>query len=70
MSAGSLLFFFLPFLLSLAGKARMPWLLCLVTSLLAVLLSVHPGAAVLPWGLGMVIAVISVRERIRSIGGV
>ena len=69
MSAGSLLLFFLPFLLSLLGKARMPWLLCFVTSLLAMLSSVQPGAAVLPWGLGMIIAVISVRERIRAICG-
>jgi short subunit fatty acids transporter len=69
MSAASLLLVFLPFLLSLAGKAPMPWLLCSVTSLLAMLLSVQPGAAVLPWGLGMVIAAVSVRERIRSIYG-
>ena len=69
MSAGSLLLFFLPFLLSLLGKARMPWLLCFVTSLLAMLSSVQPGAAALPWGLGMIIAVVSVRERIRAICG-
>jgi hypothetical protein len=69
MSAISLLLFFLPFLLSLLGRAPMPWLLCFVTSLLAMLLSVQPGAAVLPWGLGMVIAVISVRERIRTVFG-
>jgi hypothetical protein len=69
MSAGLLLFFFLPFLVSLVGKAPMPWLLCFVTSLLAMLLSVQPGAAVLPWGLGMIIAMISVRERIRTVFG-
>jgi hypothetical protein len=69
MSAAWLLLFFLPFLLSLAGNAPMPRLLCFVTSLLAMLLSVQPGAAVLPWGVGMVIAVISVRERIRAIFG-
>jgi hypothetical protein len=69
MTAGLILFFFLPFLLSLVGKAPMPWLLCFVTSLLAMLLSVQPGAAVLPWGLGMVIAVVSVRERIRIVFG-
>jgi hypothetical protein len=66
MSAGWILFFFLPFLLSLLGKAPMPWLLCLVTSLLSLLLSVQPGGAVLPWGLGMVVAAVSVRERIRA----
>ena len=69
MSAGSLLLFFLPFLLSLLGKARMPWLLCFVTSLLAMLSSVQRGAAVVPWGLGMIIAAVSVRERIRAICG-
>jgi hypothetical protein len=69
MSAGWILFFFLPFLLSLIGRARMPWLLCFVTSLLAMLMSVQPGGAALPWGLGMVIAAVSVRERIRAIYG-
>lgn len=67
MSAAWLLLVFLPFLLSLAGNAPMPWLLCFVASLLAMLVSVKPGAAVLPWGVGMVIAVVSVRERIRAI---
>ena len=69
MSAAWLLLFFLPFLLSLLGKAPMPWLLCFTASLLAMLLSVHPGAAVLPWGLGMIIAGVSVRERIRTVFG-
>ena len=69
MSAAWLLLLFLPFLLSLLGKAPMPWLLCFVASLLALLLSVQPGAAVLPWGVGMVIAVFSVRERVRTIYG-
>jgi hypothetical protein len=69
MTAGWVLLFFLPFLLSLIGKAPMPRVLCLVTSLLALLLSVEPGGAVLPWGLGMVVAVVSVRERIRSMYG-
>ena len=69
MSAGSLLFYFLPFLLSLVGKAPMPRVLCFVSSAMAMLLSVQPGAAVLPWGVGMVIAVISARERIRTVFG-
>ncbi len=69
MSAAWLLLFFLPFLLSLVGKAPMPWLLCFVTSLLSMLLSVQPGAAVLPWGLGMIIAMVSVRARIRTVFG-
>jgi hypothetical protein len=69
MTAASLLLFFLPFLLSLLGKAPMPRVLCFVSSTMAMLLSVQPGAAVLPWGLGMVIAVVSVRERIRMVFG-
>ena len=69
MSIAWLLLFFLPFLLSLVGKAPMPRVLCFVSSAMAVLLSVQPGGAVLPWGLGMVIAAISVRERIRSVYG-
>jgi hypothetical protein len=69
MTAGWILVFFLPFLVSLAGKAPMPRLLCLVTSLLSILISVEPGGAALPWGLGMVIAAVSVRERVRSAFG-
>jgi hypothetical protein len=66
MTTGWLLLLFLPFWLSLLGKALMPRVLCFVTGLLAVLLSVQPWSAVLPWTLGMAIAVIAVRERIRS----
>ena len=62
-----LLVLLLPFLLSLAGQGGMPKMLCLVASLLALLLSVKPYGAVLPWGIGMAIAVISVRERIRKL---
>ena len=69
MTAGWLVLFFLPFLLSLLGKAPMPRVLCFVSSAMAMLLSVQPGAAVLPWGVGMVIAVISARERIRTVFG-
>ena len=69
MTAGLVLLLFLPFLLSLFGKAQMPRVLCFVASGLAALLSVQPWSAVLPWALGMAIAVISVRERIRSAYG-
>jgi hypothetical protein len=65
VAAGTLLVLFLPFLLSLLGQAGLPKVLCLVTSLLALLLSVEPYRALLPWGVGMAIAVISVRERFR-----
>jgi hypothetical protein len=63
MTAGTLLVLFLPFLLSLAGQAGTPRVLCFVTSVLAMLLSVREFGAVLPWCIGMAIAVISVRER-------
>ena len=69
LTAGTLLVLFLPFLLSLAGQAGTPKVLCFVTSLLAMLLSVREFGAVLPWCIGMAIAVISVRERIRSAYG-
>jgi hypothetical protein len=62
--AATLLLLLLPFLLSLAGQPGMPKVLCFVASGLAVLLSVEIYPAVLPWSLGMAIAVISVRERI------
>jgi hypothetical protein len=64
-AAAILLVLFLPFLLSLAGSATMPKMLCLVTSLLALLLSVTPYGAVLPWLVGMIIAAVAVFERLR-----
>ena len=62
-----LLLIFLPFLLALAGKAPMPKILCLVMSLLALLMSVEPGRSVLPWGIGMILALVSLWERCRPI---
>jgi hypothetical protein len=64
-AAGTLLILFLPFLLSLAGRATMPKMLCLVASLLALLLSVKPYGAVIPWVIGMIIAAVAVFERFR-----
>ena len=49
LSIATLFFLLLPFLLSLAGRAATPKVLCLVTSVLALLLSVEPWRAVLPW---------------------
>jgi len=62
----TLLFLFLPFLLSLAGQGGMAKMLTLITSILAVLLSVRQYGAVLPWITGMAIALMSVWERIRQ----
>ena len=64
VTAGTVLILFLPFLLSLAGKAGTPRVLCLVTSILALLLSVEPFGAGLPWIVGTVVAIVSIRERI------
>ena len=50
MSAAWLLLFFLPFLLSLVGNAPMPWLLCFVASLLAMLSACSPAPPFCPGG--------------------
>jgi hypothetical protein len=68
MTAGSLLILLLPFMLSLGGQSGMAKMLCLVTSVLALLLSVKDYAAVLPWTIGMIIALVAVWERIRRRG--
>ena len=65
-TAGMLLVLFLPFLLSLAGQSGMAKILCLMTSVLSLLLSVEEYGAVVPWVLGMLIAGVSVWERIRQ----
>jgi hypothetical protein len=62
-AAAKFVLLFLPFLLSLRSDVAMPKMLCLVTSVLALLLSVEPYAAMLPWSIGMAVATISVRER-------
>ncbi len=65
MTAVELLILLVPFLLSLFGQSSQAKLLCLVTSILALLLSVEPYGAVLPWLLGALIAGVSVWERVR-----
>jgi hypothetical protein len=66
MTVVALLILFAPWLLSLFGQSSQAKLLCLVTSILALLLSVEPYGAVLPWLLGALIAGVSVWERIRQ----
>jgi len=56
----------LPFLLSLAGQGGMAKLLTLVTGILSLLLSVREYGAVIPWVTGMIIASVSVSERIQQ----
>jgi hypothetical protein len=65
MTVVELFVLFLPFLLSLFGQSAVAKMLCLVTSILAMLLSVEPYGAGLPWLLGALIAAVSVWERIR-----
>jgi hypothetical protein len=69
-AAATLLVLFLPFLLSLAGRATMPKMLCLVSSLLSLLLSIKPYGAVIPWLMGMIIAVVAIVERFGRRGAV
>jgi hypothetical protein len=69
-AAAMLLIMYLPFLVSLAGQPGTPIMLCLLLSTMALLLSVEPFGAELPWCLGMAIAVISVREKCRQRGRV
>jgi hypothetical protein len=66
MTAGLALFFFLPFLLSLFGRAAMPKLLCLLASVIAALLALKFYLAIVPWIVGMAIAAVSVRAARRQ----
>ncbi|MGY3035172.1 hypothetical protein ACVIIV_004342 [Bradyrhizobium sp. USDA 4354] len=56
----------MPFLLALmsrSGKAIAP---CLLTSLFTVLLGSEPHRAVVAWCVGMLIAAVALRERLRT----
>ena len=66
VTIGALRITFLPFLVSLVGKSAQARMLCLITGMLGLLLSVTDYGAVMPWVLGMIIAVTSVWERIRQ----
>lgn len=65
MAAAFYLLLCLPVLLSLGIRGAPAKVLCLVSSGFAILLSVEPGGAVLPWALGMTIATIGLYERFR-----
>ena len=65
ITIGVLLIIFLPFLVSLFGQSVQAKMLCLITSILGLLLSVEEYGAVMPWVLGMIVAAVSVWERIR-----
>ncbi|AWM04761.1 hypothetical protein [Bradyrhizobium amphicarpaeae] len=56
----------MPFLLaltSLSGRAIVP---CLLTSIVTVLLGGEPHRAVVAWCIGMLIAAVALRERLRA----
>ena len=65
VTTGALLIIFLPFLLSLFGQSGQAKMLCLISSILGLLLSVSEYGAVMPFVLGMIVALVSVWERIR-----
>lgn len=65
VTMGTLLIIFLPFLLSLFGQSSQAKMLCLLASMMGLLLSVEQYGAVMPWVLGMIVAVVSVWERFR-----
>ena len=66
VTLATLLVLFLPAFVSLFGQGGMAKMLTLLTSILALLLSVKEYGAVLPWITGMIIALTSVWERIRQ----
>jgi hypothetical protein len=66
VTIGTSLIIFSPFLLSLFGQSVQARMLCLISSILGLLLSVEEYGAVMPWVLGMIVAAASVWERIRQ----
>jgi hypothetical protein len=64
VAAGTLLLLFLPFLLSLLGRGGRA--ICLASSIFALLMSVEPYGAVMPWVFGMTVAGVTVWERVRQ----
>jgi hypothetical protein len=65
VTTGTLLIIFLPFLLSLFGQGKQAKMLCLMSSIMGLLLSVEQYGAVMPWVFGMIVAAVSLWERIR-----
>ncbi|MDA9403600.1 hypothetical protein [Bradyrhizobium sp. CCBAU 45389] len=56
----------MPFLLSLASRNGCAIAPCLVTSVFTVLLGEQPQRAVVAWCVGMLIAAVAFRERLRA----
>ncbi|KJC34757.1 hypothetical protein [Bradyrhizobium sp. LTSP857] len=57
----------LPFLLSLASRNSNAIAPCLLTSIFTVLLGGEPHRAVMAWCIGVLIAAVALRERLRAI---
>ncbi|MHB0766935.1 hypothetical protein [Bradyrhizobium sp. 5.13L] len=56
----------MPFLLALTSRMRKAIAPCLLTSLFTVLLGEEPHRAVVAWCVGMLIAAVALRERLRA----
>jgi hypothetical protein len=56
----------LPFLLSLVSRTSKAIAPCLIASLFTVLLSGEPPRAAMAWCIGLLIAAVAVRERLRT----
>lgn len=56
----------MPFLLALMSRTRKAIAPCLLTSLFTVLLGGEPHRAVVAWCVGMLIAAVALRERLRA----
>jgi hypothetical protein len=65
MTAAFYLLLCLPLLLSLGVRGATPKVICFLASAFAILLSVEPNGAVLPWALGMTLATVGLYERFR-----
>ena len=57
----------LPFLLSLVSRTSRAIAPCLLASMFTVILSGEPPRAAMVWCVGVLIAAVAVRERLRSI---
>jgi hypothetical protein len=57
----------LPFLLSLASRTSKAIAPCLLMSVLTVLLGDEPHRAVMAWCIGVLIAAVAIRERLRTL---
>ncbi len=65
MTAAFYLLLCLLLLLSIGARGLLPKALCFVTCSIAILLSIKPYEALLPWSTGMAIAMIALYERFR-----